>query len=1006
MNLNILELRLKMKSKSVIFLFILFFVCIISIREGSAVGTYPAIDSNMVLYLHFNDTTIYDYSNMNNTIAKVGNPTFNATGDFLGDGSYYNNYTSDYFTSTDKGLNITGNITIAGWVNPSVCALGTNSSTIISKADGVGGYTVSIDNACKLQSSFYGLTDSVLSGSSAVLPINTWSFFAVNISHTQNLSLQINVTDIDGDAINYTINDSRFTINATGNINKTNNISTVGIYNITVNITDGTAIASMWIYVNVTNIAPIVSSATISPVSPADADNLTCNNGTLSDSDNDIITLSYQWYKNDTAQNITTKILGAGNTTSGDIWKCGIIPNDGAYNGSTTTSASVSIGTGLVSPIITITNSTTTITGIVSSITNPTNNDSWINITTNFTDPNAETWTIFECTTDSATSAGCTVGTYCMATTATKTANCRYNITNLNSQTYTFYTFVLDSSGLISASSSNTFNVNHYPTTPTIVTPTTATAINYSIISFTATDSDSDIINYTIYGGINTSNMSIIYVGNTSYNWTNLTDGIHYLIAYSTDMHGYTSLINSSIYNFTVDTTPPNITIIGASDVSIYTSEAETLSVTLIDALVGINPSACKLEIQKSNQNFGTGLGLAYNITTDTQFGDTVSYTFTPGTFTAGTLNLNHVYCNDILGNSITSTASITVTVTEASGTGVPGGTGGGGGAPSEDTALKYGVTNLMQMLQKARLVYDKNNYVVSIIGIDSTTKSVQMNIGVKQYTFVEDITTPVDLNTDGTADITIKMTSMTTNTVNFLLNYYSSTSGKCNANIYTDNTGKVTECEFACTIDGCTALDIGQKATYARECSSRLLEGGVCVATSSIKYILSEDYFQLQGVLNAVNQVTTVGVKGIPAEKDLTVTNTDSEDIFIKFVGTNLQDIAEEKLIAGQSKLFSLNIYPVRGETKGFIDLNLRKSGNHTVTHSILYEMNIVTCKDSGMPATYAKECCSKTINDEKVCISSISSAGNIYLYLSIIVLVGALVIATIYSIKKRRKN
>jgi len=377
-------------------------------------------------------------------------------------------------------------------------------------------------------------------------------------------------------------------------------------------------------------------------------------------------------------------------------------------------------------------------------------------------------------------------------------------------------------------------------------------------------------------------------------------------------------------------------------------------------------------------------------------------YTFTK----AGVYNNFSFYCADAQNNinsSVNTNLTFTSTTRPSNGTTPP--TSGGGA--SEETTLKYGVISILQLLQRAKIIYKNNSYITNIKGLDDKHKEVTMNIGKKEYIFVENIITPLDLNSDGVPDATIKITDILPSVAKFILNYYNATTGRCDDNIFIDGFGEHTECEFACTLDGCQVLDVGQRASSARECSSRLLESGRCIATSPIKYILSEDYFGLQGVLsNTLNQITTIrDVKGIPVGKDITVTNVDNQEIFIKFFGEDLQDIAEEKLSAGVSHLFQLKIYPVRGKTKGFIDMVVAKN-NFTVTHSILYEMSIVTCKDAGTKVSYAQECCSKVVDDNGVCMNSKSTKNNIYIYIGIVLLVAALTVIIFYLIRTAKKK
>ena len=92
------------------------------------------------------------------------------------------------------------------------------------------------------------------------------------------------------------------------------------------------------------NDLPVVDSATISPTPAYTTDNLTCENGATYDEDEDEVTLSYEWYKNDELQEeLTTKIISSENTRRGESWKCAITPNDGETDGNKISSGPIII---------------------------------------------------------------------------------------------------------------------------------------------------------------------------------------------------------------------------------------------------------------------------------------------------------------------------------------------------------------------------------------------------------------------------------------------------------------------------------------------------------------------------------------------------------------------------------------------------------------------------------------------------------------------------------------
>ena len=80
--------------------------------------------------------------------------------------------------------------------------------------------------------------------------------------------------------------------------------------------------------------APVID---VLPNSPDDDDDLAANIVNVStDADNDSITYSYQWYKNNVLQaGQTASTLSNLLTSGGETWKCVVTPNDGTGNGAT-----------------------------------------------------------------------------------------------------------------------------------------------------------------------------------------------------------------------------------------------------------------------------------------------------------------------------------------------------------------------------------------------------------------------------------------------------------------------------------------------------------------------------------------------------------------------------------------------------------------------------------------------------------------------------------------------
>jgi hypothetical protein len=129
----------------------------------------------------------------------------------------------------------------------------------------------------------------------------------------------------------------------------------------------------------ISNSLPSAPGIDVIPDSPGDNEDLVATIATAStDLDNDIITYSYQWYKNDVLQTGQTfNTLSKSLTSIGEVWKCVVTPNDGTGNGATGQDNVTIVSSDTTAPTITIVNpanGSSLSTGIT---------ETWVNITTN-----------------------------------------------------------------------------------------------------------------------------------------------------------------------------------------------------------------------------------------------------------------------------------------------------------------------------------------------------------------------------------------------------------------------------------------------------------------------------------------------------------------------------------------------------------------------------------------------------------------------------------------------
>jgi len=327
----------------------------------------------------------------------------------------------------------------------------------------------------------------------------------------------------------------------------------------------------------------------ITPDPPSDTDDLNCTVGDRYDYDGEAVNFYFHWYLNGVIQSIdvNSQNLSSGNTTNNENWQCGAIPYDIWGNGTEVKSQVVIIGSANVGPVISQTNVTTINTTIISSSTNPTNNNSGITFYVGYTDDVDvldDGFSAYFCKSDDFTfPETCDGGEWAKnQSNITETVlSADFTITSSETQSsYPYYAFVTDNE-TVSASLSGTFHVNHPPDNDSLVYPISDQKVNTKsvILNATVLDSDLDTITYYFYvnqsidfelnGTSTTGELNFSdYADTTNYTW----------FAERIDEHGYTAG-NTSKETFSVDYTIPN-NIITAKDYT-DTSDGQSAIITM-----------------------------------------------------------------------------------------------------------------------------------------------------------------------------------------------------------------------------------------------------------------------------------------------------------------------------------------------------------------------------------------------------------------------------------------
>lgn len=247
-----------------------------------------------------------------------------------------------------SGLNLTENnqtqfITIAA--NSQVDLIwGVTPSSLADYSDQIT-ISINMDDSCP-NNYGYGYSENILWG---IIVVDT---IPPEVSLIKPLNQIYDVGTVD---LEYTVDETAmwcgYSLNGAEDVTITENITIENLDQATYNLilscrdennnvgTDNVTFSVDW------NDIPVVDYAEITPSTAYTTDNLICENGPIHDEDNDNITLSYKWYKNDILQeSLIEKTLLSNETNKNELWKCSITPNDGEINGIEMESNPISIG--------------------------------------------------------------------------------------------------------------------------------------------------------------------------------------------------------------------------------------------------------------------------------------------------------------------------------------------------------------------------------------------------------------------------------------------------------------------------------------------------------------------------------------------------------------------------------------------------------------------------------------------------------------------------------------
>ena len=187
-------------SKTLPLFILILSIFLISLSSVMAVGTYPAVDPNMVLYYHFNnqsaygenDTRIYDFSGNGNNGTVTGDSKFINGGGYLLDGSFEFN-TSNRINARLNMTSLVNNFSFSFWINTYTSDTAYRDFLISDKSPGNGSFVCYImkPSTTSLYCSFKNNTGSSFEVYKTALNTNTWYYVTVTGS-ANSLILYLN----------------------------------------------------------------------------------------------------------------------------------------------------------------------------------------------------------------------------------------------------------------------------------------------------------------------------------------------------------------------------------------------------------------------------------------------------------------------------------------------------------------------------------------------------------------------------------------------------------------------------------------------------------------------------------------------------------------------------------------------------------------------------------------------------------------------------------------------
>lgn len=189
---------------------------------------------------------------------------------------------------------------------------------------------------------FYGLNATGLINISTVTNLTTQHVVHPSGYTSNSQIVEWNTTRSGNEAVTYRINDStHFTVNGTGTVNASLNVSWAGVYSILLSACSGETCENHNFTYNLSNRAPSRMSVNLTPsANPNPGDTITCTVGSVDDDGDSVAATYYSWFIDnvESSNRLSTIVAGANQAIY-----CRGTNRDGNLNSSNFNSASVQV---------------------------------------------------------------------------------------------------------------------------------------------------------------------------------------------------------------------------------------------------------------------------------------------------------------------------------------------------------------------------------------------------------------------------------------------------------------------------------------------------------------------------------------------------------------------------------------------------------------------------------------------------------------------------------------